>query len=116
MKPLLVLQFALPAMAQRRSDGEDAAAAGCAALCGSILLVPIALFVIHIALLVWVARDAKARSLNDSVVWMILVLFTGVVGLIIYILSRPKGELRQCASCRNQRLQASAICPHCGNA
>jgi hypothetical protein len=64
---------------------------------------------------VWVARDAKARGLDNSVLWMILVMVTGPIGLIIYIYSRPKGELVPCSSCGNKRLEASAKCPHCGN-
>jgi predicted RNA-binding Zn-ribbon protein involved in translation (DUF1610 family) len=54
--------------------------------------------------------------MDSAVIWMILVMFTSVLGLIIYIFSRPQGNLIRCPSCNNQRLQASAKCPHCGNA
>jgi hypothetical protein len=54
--------------------------------------------------------------MDSAVVWMILVMFTSVLGLVIYIFSRPQGDLIRCPSCGNQRLQASAKCPHCGNA
>ena len=54
--------------------------------------------------------------MDNAVVWMILVMVTSVVGLLIYVLSRPKGLLVKCASCGNTRLQASAKCPHCSNA
>jgi uncharacterized membrane protein YhaH (DUF805 family) len=100
--------------AQRRPGSADSAA-GCA-LCGSLIFIPIALVVLNIALLVWVARDAKARGMDSAVIWMILVLFTSVFGLVIYLLSRPQGNLIQCSHCHNKRLQASAKCPHCGNA
>jgi len=99
------------AWAQR--DGNPAA--GCA-LCGSLMFIPIAIIALDIAMLVWVARDAKARGMDSAVVWMILVMFTSVLGLILYIFSRPQGNLIRCPSCGNQRLQASAKCPHCGNA
>ena len=82
---------------------------------GSVFI-PIAFIVLNVALLVWVARDAKARGMDSAVVWMILVMFTSVLGLVIYIFSRPQGNLIRCPSCGNQRLQASAKCPHCGNA
>jgi hypothetical protein len=36
---------------------------------------PIIFFVISIALLVWVARDAKARGIDSAVLWMALVFF-----------------------------------------
>jgi hypothetical protein len=68
-----------------------------------------------IALLVWVAKDAKARGLDNSILWMVLVMFTSLLGLVIYLLSRPKGNLIACPRCGNKRLEASAKCPHCGN-
>jgi len=99
----------------QRDPGAAGSAAGCA-LCGSLIFIPIAFVVLNIALLVWVARDAKARGMDSAVIWMILVLFTSIFGLIIYLFSRPQGNLIQCPHCHNQRLQASAKCPHCGNA
>ena len=102
------------AWAQREPGGVEAAA-GCA-LCGSLIFIPIAIFAMNIALLIWVARDAKSRGMDSAVLWMVLVMFTSVVGLIIYVFSRPQGNLIQCARCNNKRLQASATCPHCGNA
>ena len=93
-----------------------AACGGCGLFGGVLLLIPICILALNIALLVWVARDAKSRGMDSSVLWMVLVMFTSVIGLIIYILSRPQGNLIRCQSCGNQRLQASAKCPHCGNA
>lgn len=102
---------------RQASDAEAAAAcASCAGCSGIFLLVPILYFALNIALLVWVARDAKARGMDSAVLWMILVMVTSVVGLLIYVLSRPKGNLVKCAHCGNSRLQASAKCPHCSNA
>jgi hypothetical protein len=100
-------------------EAAAAAAAGAASCagCGLVgILVPIVLLALNIALLVWVARDSKSRAMDSAVLWMILVMFTGPIGLLIYLFSRPQGNLVQCASCRNKRLQASAKCPHCGNA
>ena len=96
-----------------RDAASGLASCGC---CGTFIFIPIAALAISIALLVWVARDAKARSMDSAVLWMVLVMLTGLIGLVIYIFSRPQGNLVQCASCNNQRLQASAKCPHCGNA
>lgn len=122
LSPLQVLIYCLVGtsmvLAQARR-GDDAAACGACSACGVgtgvIILLPIAFFVLNIALLVWVARDAKARGLDSSVMWMILVLFTGFIGLAIYYFSRPQGELGVCPHCGNKRLQASAKCPTCGN-
>ncbi len=80
------------------------------------MMIPVVIFVLNIVLLVWVARDAKSRGMDNAVLWMILVMFTSFIGLIIYILSRPKGDLVQCPHCNNKRFQAGAKCPHCGNA
>jgi hypothetical protein len=77
--------------------------------------IPLVILILNIALLVWVARDAKARGMDNAVMWMVLVMFTSVLGLIIYLFSRPQGDLSRCGHCNNMRLQASARCPHCGN-
>jgi uncharacterized membrane protein YhaH (DUF805 family) len=105
--------------AQRRPNEDAEACAGCGICGGSMIvmiLVPIAIIALNIALLVWVARDAKARGMDSSVLWMALVMFTGFLGLLLYIFSRPQGNIVVCPSCGNKRLQASARCPHCGNA
>ena len=99
---------------QRGDDAAGGAAAcGCLGFMGFIIIGIIAL---NIALLVWVARDAKNRGMDSSVLWMLLVMFTGIIGLIIYLFSRPQGNVVPCAHCGNKRLQASVKCPHCGNA
>ena len=98
------------------SGEEAAAAAGCAACGGFFIFFWVAVIALNIALLVWVARDAKSRGMDNAVVWMILVMCTSVLGLVIYLFSRPQGTLGKCSSCGNNRLQASAKCPHCGNA
>src|SRR5467141_1536213 len=102
-----------PALAQ--SSDAASGVAGCA-LCSTFLAIPLIIFVLNIALLVWVARDAKARGMDNAVLWMILVMFTSVIGLLIYVLSRPQGNLVRCPNCGNNRLQASIKCPHCSSA
>jgi hypothetical protein len=61
-----------------------------------------------------VAKDAKARGMETPILWMLLVFFLSVVGLIIYIFSRPQGEIVKCANCGNNRLRTLSQCPHCG--
>ncbi len=108
----------LPAQsAFAQSEMEDAAALGACATCsGVMLLIPIAILALNIYLLIWVAKDAKARGLDNAVVWMVVVMVFSLLGLVIYLSSRPKGELVACANCGNKRLQLSAKCPSCGNA
>ena len=100
--------------------GDDAAGAAAGALgclgCSAFLMIPVVLLIVQIALLVWVAKDSKSRGMDNAVVWMIFVFLAPVIGLIVYVLSRPTGTLVKCASCGNMRLQVAAKCPHCGNA
>ena len=103
--------------AQSLSDNDAEAAGRLACLgCGAVALaIPLLLLVVQIVLLVWVARDAKARGMDSAVLWMFLVFFLPIVGLVVYILSRPQGKLTKCATCSNKRLEVAAKCPHCGN-
>src|ERR1017187_3553796 len=39
--------------------------------------------------------------MDSAVLWMLLVFFTGPIGLVIYIFARPQGNLVRCASCGN---------------
>ncbi len=97
---------------QRNDDAGALFACGCLGFFGVVMVAIIAL---HIVFLVWVARDAKSRGMDNAVVWMILVMLTGIIGFIIYLLTRPPGSLISCPHCGNKRLQVSAKCPHCGN-
>jgi hypothetical protein len=47
-----------------RADND---AAGCAACGGAVILFWLGLVVLQIALLVWVARDAKARGTDSAI-------------------------------------------------
>ena len=93
-------------------DANPFVACGCLGFFGVLM---VAILALNIALLIWVARDAKSRGLPNDIVWMILVMLTGVIGLIIYLFTRPQGNLVPCPHCGNKRLQVSAKCPHCGN-
>ena len=113
--PLLFLvSNALAQDASPAGDEAAAAAAGIAGLGCSCLIALIAV-AIQIAIAVWVYKDAKARGMENAVLLTVLTIFTGLLGLLIYILMRPKGNLMACPSCQKKRLQGSAKCPHCGN-
>lgn len=109
---LLPFLFLAPvAAAQPRNGGSPILGLAC---CSTFLAIPVILVVLNIALLVWVARDAKSRGMDSAVVWMLLVFFTSFIGLIIYLFSRPQGNVIPCTNCGNKRLQASVRCPQCG--
>lgn len=120
MKHLLLRTAALASLAggilfaQDPNMDDALAAGGCLACSGAMMLIPIAILAVNIALLVWVAKDSKARGMENSVVWVLLVLFTSVIGLIVYLFSRPPGAKVPCPNCGKNRLEGSARCPHCG--
>ena len=106
------------ALSQPRADDAAAGAAGalgCAGCGAFVIFIVVAVIALQVALLVWVARDAKARGMDAAVLWMIFVFAAPVLGLLVYIFARPQGTLVPCPSCNNKRLQAAARCPHCGN-
>lgn len=86
----------------------------CAACGGTVLTIIATIMAINIAILVWVARDAKSRGMENSMIWMLLVFCTGIIGLIIYWLARPTGEMITCPNCDNKKLKVLIKCPHCG--
>lgn len=99
---------------QAAQDAAAAAATGCMG-CGAVFLGFAALWiVVTILLLVWVYKDAKSRGMDSPVLWLLVVAVLGVIGLIVYLLARPKGELTVCPHCQNKRPQVAATCPHCG--
>ena len=55
------------------------------------ILLPILWFVIAILLCIWVYRDAESRGMNAAL-WLIIVLITGLIGLIIYVVVRKEKQ------------------------
>ena len=58
---------------------------------GFLILLPIILaavwFIIAIIVAIWVYKDAKKRDMNAAV-WLLIVLVTGCIGCIIYLVVR----------------------------
>ena len=52
-----------------------------------LIILPIVWFVIAIAVAIWVYKDAKKRDMNAAV-WLLIVLVTGCIGCIIYLVVR----------------------------
>lgn len=105
----------VPASLLMAQDDNPAAGLAACAMCGVFpIIMLLAVLALHIAILVWVAKDAKARGMDNAVLWMILVVLTGLIGLIVYLLARTQGNLIPCPNCHNKRLQVSVRCPHCG--
>jgi undecaprenyl pyrophosphate phosphatase UppP len=113
--------FALPILLSagnllaQDTSSDQAGAAGAIAGLGCSCIVGLVCLAIWIALAFWVYRDAKSRGMDNAVLLTIVTVITGFLGLIIYLLMRPKGNLVSCPSCQKKRLEGSAKCPHCGN-
>jgi hypothetical protein len=101
------------------SQGDAEAAAGCAGCAAFgvfgvfMLVLVVGSTVVWILVAIWAARDASARGMDNSALWVVLILFTGLIGLIIYLVTRPQGELVLCEECGSKRLRESRRCPHC---
>lgn len=80
-----------------------------AIIIGFVILI---LFIIWIFVAVWVARDANKRG-ESGTLWGIAAFFLGLIGLIIYLIARPKGRLVLCEYCRKEKLETLTRCPHC---
>ncbi len=109
-----LLLLALPVLAQ--NDGS----AACGAI-GLILVVYLVILLFILAVIVtitviifkFIKKDAIARGDNPSKAWFALL---GLLGLLIYVLTRPQGNVMPCPSCGKSRMQGLPRCPSCGNA
>ena len=89
----------------QQGEGEGAMAGLC--IVGLIVLA------VNIAILVWVIKDAQARGTSPGA-WLVVVLLFGVLGLLAYLIARPKGKLVPCPECGKKKPIGDPICPHCG--
>lgn len=104
------------ALAQTRDPEMAANAAACGTTLLLMIAIPVVILIINVVLLVWIARDAKARGVDGAVIWMIFAFLTGPIAFSLYLMSRPGGRVIKCHKCGNGRLEVSAKCPHCGHA
>lgn len=65
---------------------------GVGVIIGGFVLFAIFWFIVAILLCVWVYRDAKARGENAAL-WLIIILISGIIGLIIWLIVRPKKKV-----------------------
>jgi len=63
-------------------------------------------------IVVWVAKDANKRGTSGTL-WGILAFFLGLIGLLIYLIVRPKGTIVLCEHCGKEKLETLTQCPHC---
>jgi hypothetical protein len=106
-------------------SAQDAAAAAAAATgmagmgvaCCFLYFLVIAVSIgAYIFSAIFIMKDAKARNSENAQLVTILgwIPATWVIGLIVHLVTRPKGNLVPCPHCQKKRLEGSATCPHCG--
>ena len=108
--PLIILFLTTIALSEDMTPQETAN--GC---CGTMVVLPALYILITVAILVHVCRDSKNRGMGNSAAWAILIVITGIIGLIVYECSKTKGKLIKCHKCSNSRMEHSNQCPHCGS-
>jgi len=113
--PALPFFLSVTSLLAQTEDTTANDTAGAIAGLGCTCIIMLVAVAIQAAIAVWVYKDAKARGMDNAVLLTVLTIFTGLLGLLIYILMRPKGNLVACPFCQKKRLEGSAKCPHCGN-
>lgn len=102
----------------QQNGGDPTAACGLMG-CGIVvyllvmLLIVVGAIVLTIFIIRWIGRDATARGMPNanSIKWLGLL---GLLGLLIYVLKRPQGNVMPCPRCGKPRMQGTPVCPHCG--
>lgn len=57
------------------------------------IIILVSYFISSAIIAMWIYHDAKIRFPEESsipLLWLIIVLFTGIIGLIIYLIVRPE--------------------------
>lgn len=103
---------------------DDELFGGLMCLSGAACILPVIMFIIWIVLAIWVYKDAEKRG-KSGALWLIIVIITGIIGLIIWLVIRPPiggepgqnpaGADRRCPSCGRQIPVDAQVCPYCGN-
>jgi len=71
-------------------------------------------FIIWILVAIWVYKDAQKRGKN-GVLWLIIVILLGIIGLIIYLVVRGEktAPSRHCPNCGRAIPEDARSCPYC---
>ena len=85
-------------------------------ICGLIIVI----WIVFILIAIWVYKDAEKRG-SSGVLWLIIVILTGIIGIIIWLIVRPpigghpgSGGGRICPNCGRPIPMDARICPYCG--
>lgn len=116
---LMSVAIAVGASAQEYPDWSGSNEALFWGLTGAFCFIPLIAVIIGIVLAIWVYRDAEKRG-SSGALWLIIVLITGIIGLIIWLIVRPpiggKKEAsseRRCPNCGRIIPNDARVCPYC---
>lgn len=81
------------------------------AICAAVVII---WFVVWLLIAIWVYKDAEKRG-KSGVLWLIIVLFLGIIGLIIWLVVRGEKEKssRHCPNCGRGIPEDARVCPYC---
>lgn len=73
---------------------------------------------LNIILTFWTYFDAINRGIAEKsgskvAFWVVFVFVIPLLGILFYILTRPKGKIKTCANCKGKVLSKLSKCPHC---
>jgi len=83
----------------------------------SICIIGFITSIIWIVIAIWVHRDARARGDINGGLWLLMVLITGIIGLMIWLLIRPpiqKAMDYSCDACKTSCSYGQKYCNNCG--
>ncbi|MHA1168211.1 MAG: zinc-ribbon domain-containing protein [Candidatus Hodarchaeales archaeon] len=73
------------------------------------------LFQLFLAVLIY--RDANDNNDPNAFLWGVVVFFTGIIGIIVYLLVKSRSPMKQYDPSREiplRRTSATRFCPYCG--
>ena len=81
------------------------------AICAIVVII---WFIVWILVAIWVYKDAEKRGKN-GVLWLIVVILLGLIGLIIYLVVRGEKTppSRHCPNCGRAIPEDARVCPYC---
>lgn len=92
---------------------------------GVFCIIPIIMLVVSLLIAIWVYKDAEKRG-SSGALWLIIVIFTGIIGLIIWLVVRPpiggkqsegvassSTSDRRCPNCGRVIPNDANLCPYC---
>ena len=121
---LMCLGMASTALAADEDTSDEEWLGGLFA--GALCFAWIIMFVIWIAIGIWMYKDAEKRG-KSGALWLIIGLLFGIIGLIVWLIVRPpersfyekKAEQpqpqdRNCPECGRPIPMDANVCPYCG--